>query len=106
IKTALMMQASPDFILRYSRFVNIKQLRRLCYLTIPGPIGRYLFLRGQFIPVEIARYLDTDEKEVWEILAQQPVLQNIDYLSPENQVSWMELNMYMQNQLLRDADVM
>jgi len=33
-------------------------------------------------------------------------LPNINYLSPENQASWMELNLYMQNQLLRDTDVM
>jgi asparagine synthase (glutamine-hydrolysing) len=34
------------------------------------------------------------------------MMQKIDYLSPKNQASWIETNMYLQNQLLRDADVM
>jgi asparagine synthase (glutamine-hydrolysing) len=107
INTALNLQKSlPNGFLKLSKYAGIKQLRRLCYLSIPGAIGRYLFLRGQFVPSEIASYLNLSEKEVWDILAAQPVLPAIDELSASNQVSWMELNMYMQNQLLRDADVM
>jgi asparagine synthase (glutamine-hydrolysing) len=76
------------------------------YLSIDGIIGKYLFLRGQFVPSEIAKYLDADEAQIWKILEEQPITTNIDHLTPGNQASWMECNLYMQNQLLRDADVM
>lgn len=47
-----------------------------------------------------------DEKEVWDILEDQPQLNNINRLHSGNQASWIEMNLYMQNQLLRDSDVM
>ncbi|RYD82617.1 MAG: hypothetical protein EOP53_03250, partial [Sphingobacteriales bacterium] len=50
--------------------------------------------------------LDASEREVWQVLAAQPMLPAVDELAKGNQASWMETNMYMQNQLLRDADVM
>ena len=106
INTALLLSYLPDKILRAGRFTEYKKLRRLCYLSIKGPVGKYLFLRGQFIPSDIAKYLNADEAEIWNILEQQPQLPDISFLSPPNQASWLETNMYMQNQLLRDADTM
>jgi len=106
IKTALLLEKLPNSVLRAGRFSGSKKFRRLAYLSISGPVGRYLFLRGQFIPGDIAKFLNTDEASVWKILEEQPKLPNIDYLSAPNQASWLETNMYMQNQLLRDADVM
>jgi len=85
---------------------NHKVLKRMQYLKMEGIHGIYLFLRGLFNPLDIARYLDMTEKQVWEILNQFPVYPNIRRLDKGNQASWMEFNMYMQNQLLRDADVM
>ncbi len=106
MRAALFLSKLPDSFLKAGRFVNYKQLKRLCYLSIDGPVGKYLFLRGQFIPSDIARYLNADESEIWNILERQPVLNDISFLSPGNQASWLETNMYMQNQLLRDADTM
>ncbi|MFT3679136.1 MAG: asparagine synthase (glutamine-hydrolyzing) [Ferruginibacter sp.] len=106
IRTALLLQKMPGSLLKSLRITNTKKLRRLAYLSLPGAAGRYLFLRGQFVPSQIARHLDASEHEIWQILEHEPVLPYIDYLTPENQVSWMETNMYMQNQLLRDADTM
>jgi len=106
IGKALLLQQLPDKVLKGGRFLNSRLLNRLAYLSIAGPIGRYLFLRGQFIPVEIARQLDMDEAAVWSILESQPIVPNIDYLTPPNQASWLETNLYMQNQLLRDTDIM
>lgn len=106
IKPALLLQHLPDAVLKAGRFSGSKQFRRLAYLSIKGAAGRYLFLRGQFIPGDIARTLNADEREIWKILEESPAFKNIDYLTAQNQVSWMEINMYMQNQLLRDADVM
>ncbi|MEJ7589495.1 MAG: asparagine synthase (glutamine-hydrolyzing) [Ferruginibacter sp.] len=106
IQAALLFGRLPNLMLRVGRFSGIKGFRRVVYLSIDGPVGRYLFLRGHFTPNEIAAHLGADQKEIWDILSEQPRLANIDHMTPENQASWMETNMYMQNQLLRDADVM
>lgn len=107
IQATLLAQQLPNTILKGgSKYGKLKQLRRLCYLSIAGPVGVYLFLRGQFIPQEIATYLDTSEDEIWKILETEPQLPLIENLTAKNQASWIETNMYMQNQLLRDADVM
>ena len=106
IKTALALKHFPSTLLKAGRLSVSKKLRRLSYLHIEGAVGKYLFLRGQFIPADIARFLNAEEAQIWNILSLQPQLPNIDYLSAGNQASWMETNLYMQNQLLRDADVM
>ncbi|HTB53342.1 MAG TPA: asparagine synthase (glutamine-hydrolyzing) [Ferruginibacter sp.] len=106
IQTTLLLQQLPNKVLKVGVHGTSKKLRRMAYLSIDGPIGKYLFLRGQFVPLEIAKYLDANEAEVWRILSEEPQLKNIDHLTPGNQASWLETNLYMQNQLLRDADVM
>ncbi|UEG49478.1 asparagine synthase (glutamine-hydrolyzing) [Ferruginibacter lapsinanis] len=106
ILPTLLLQKLPNEALKAGRYVGLRRFKRLQYLSIEGAVGRYLFLRGQFIPSEIAKHLNANESEIWQILNEQPTLPNIDYLTPKNQASWMEMNMYMQNQLLRDADVM
>jgi glycosyltransferase involved in cell wall biosynthesis len=106
MKKVKFLKNVPNSILRSGKYAGQKALKRLCYLSIDGPVGKYLFLRGQFIPSEIAYQLNMPEQEVWRILSEQPVLENIDELDPFDQASWMELNLFMQNQLLRDVDVM
>ncbi|UAY53472.1 asparagine synthase (glutamine-hydrolyzing) [Ferruginibacter albus] len=107
ISAAISLQRLPNRLLNAFKKSSIKQLRRLTYLSIDGTIGKYLFLRGQFVPVEIAQQLDASESEIFNLLSNLPLENNhIEELSAFNQASWMEFNLYMQNQLLRDADVM
>ena len=106
ISIAGMLQQMPAALLQIARHSNRKKLNRLQYLSLEGVKGLYLFLRGHFIPPQIARQLGATEKEIWRILEEQPPLPGLSTLAPRNKASWMELNMYMQNQLLRDADVM
>lgn len=106
MEAAASLQKMPNAALKAGRYSGLKKLRRLSYLSLPGIKGRYLFLRGQFIPSEIARQLDVEEEQVWKVLGEQPVLSDVHFLTPKNQASWMEMNLYMQNQLLRDSDVM
>lgn len=96
----------PTALLRSKTFSHSKKLRRLSFLSLEGMKGKYLFLRGHFIPSEIARHLDISESQVWEILDAKPVIEKAAVLSVGNQASYMEMNFYMQNQLLRDSDVM
>lgn len=106
MKVVEKLEKLPDIFLKNSYKTSLKKIHRLCYLSLEGAKGKYLFLRGHFIPDEIARHLNMDEKEVWDILKEEPVLDNISNLSLKNQASSMEMNLYMQNQLLRDADIM
>lgn len=96
----------PAGLLKAGRYTRVKKLRRLSYLGLDGAKGIYLFLRGQFVPATIARQLGATEKEIWQVLDEQPQLDDMYSLSEGNQAAWIESNLYMQNQLLRDADVM
>ncbi len=96
----------PSPLLRTGRYAGSKRIKRASYLSLGGAKGVYLFLRGQFTPASIAAQLGGSEKEVWNILEDQPLLDGITSLSAGNRASWIEANLYMQNQLLRDSDVM
>lgn len=106
INTALLLKKLPNRLLRAGSSATLKKVRRLCYLSLGGAVGKYLFLRGQFVPNEIAKHLNADESEIWEVLREEPKVADISHLTAPNQASWLEMNLYMQNQLLRDADVM
>ncbi len=106
INTVNWIEKLPAVLLRSGRYSGSKKMKRMAYLSLGGAKGMYLLLRGQFIPSAIANQLGASEKEVWDILEDQPIMNDIGSLSEGNQASWIEMNMYMQNQLLRDSDVM
>lgn len=106
IYAADVLQHLPDSMVKIGKRSSAKRLNRMSYLSMDGIKGIYLFLRGHFSPFEIARHLGSYEKEVWSVLNEQPVLTDISNTESKNQASWMEFNLYMQNQLLRDSDVM
>ena len=100
-----LLEKTPQRLLQLGKYSGLKSLRRLGYLGLPGAHGKYLFLRGQFIPYEIARQLQMQEADVWQVLSAQAST-DISGLSDYDQAGWMETNLFMQNQLLRDGDVM
>ncbi len=106
IQKTLLMHKVPDNLLGLSRNLNLKKYNRLAYLRIPGIRGVYLFLRGHFTPTQIAAQLGTYEKDVWNMLTTAPASPVLSNIGTKNKASWLEFNIYMQNQLLRDADVM
>jgi len=106
ISKANMLENLPEKLLKSGKYAGLKRMRRLGYLALGGATGKYLFLRGQFMPYEIAEKLNMPEREVWNILKNQPPPEHINHLSGYNQASWIEMNLFMQNQLLRDVDVM
>ncbi len=105
INKALRLQQFPNIGLSLAAKIANKKYERISYLKIAGIRGLYLFLRGHFSPNEIAKQLGGYEKEVWDILNSSPASPEI-ICSKKNTASWMEFNLYMQDQLLRDADVM
>jgi asparagine synthase (glutamine-hydrolysing) len=106
VQKMLFLEKLPAQLLQTGKYTGLRKLRRVGYLSLGGTVGKYLFLRGQFIPSEIAAYLDMEESSVWKLLQETPGYSDPGALSPGNQVSWLETNIYMQNQLLRDADTM
>jgi asparagine synthase (glutamine-hydrolysing) len=106
IGKALLLQKMPKALLQILGMERNKKLSRLTYLNIEGIRGVYLFLRGHFTPTQIAAQLGAYEKDVWETLQSFPSSPVLNNISTKNKASWMEFNMYMQDQLLRDADVM
>ncbi len=102
---AAALQNTPGLLLG-SWWKKSRKYRRITYLRMEGLTGLYLFLRGQHTPEEIARHLDGDEKQVREILQETPVMPAATQLHKGNLASYIETNLYMQNQLLRDADSM
>lgn len=99
------IRRAPKWLLSKAGYFPIKNYKRISYLKHDHPAADYLFLRGLFAPEEIARILDTDEAEISKILFG---TNDFSPLGPYNKMhaAWFETNMYMQNQLLRDTDVM
>jgi asparagine synthase (glutamine-hydrolysing) len=93
-------------LIKAARFLENTKLRRLYYLSFQSPVGEYLCLRGLYTPDIIAKLLDIDIQTVIDCLQQIPLNDSISYLNDEERASWFEINMYMQNQLLKDTDFM
>ncbi len=106
IGRTLAIQNMPNVLLQSVATTNAKKLGRLSYLKMEGMRGVYLFLRGHFTTTEIATLLGSYENEIWNTLASTPNSPTLNIENKKNKASWLEFNYYMQDQLLRDADVM
>jgi asparagine synthase (glutamine-hydrolysing) len=102
IKTAKKYQA---WLFKFANYSALDVYRKIAFLSYRHPIADYLFLRGLYSPADISAILDSDITEVEDVLfgnRKLPYIRNYD----EQDAAWFELNLYMQNQLLRDTDVM
>ncbi|PWK79854.1 asparagine synthase (glutamine-hydrolysing) [Mucilaginibacter oryzae] len=95
----------PGRLLRSLSFLAPGNYKRLSLLGIDHPVAAYLVLRGLFLPEDIAAILDTDTKHIKEVLFSSFGDAVPDTYDNEH-ASWFETELYMQNQLLRDTDVM
>jgi len=95
----------PASLLRGTKYFNADRYRKISFLAHNHPLADYLLLRGLFVPGDIARILDTDEEQVNGILFGENTIGNLDTYDKEH-AAWFETNLYMQNQLLRDTDVL
>ncbi|MES2650170.1 MAG: asparagine synthase (glutamine-hydrolyzing) [Bacteroidota bacterium] len=93
-------------LIKSAKFLESTKLKRLYYLSFQSPVGEYLCLRGLYTPDVIANLLNIDIKTVINCLQNIPLNDSIKYLNDEERASWFEMNMYMQNQLLKDTDFM
>ncbi|WP_372369954.1 asparagine synthase (glutamine-hydrolyzing) [Candidatus Uabimicrobium sp. HlEnr_7] len=97
----LSMPWLPNFL--FSSYLPGK-FKRLSFLKLNNPYRYYLTLRGIFCPDEIAIILGKPQQAIWEHL--QTINLNVPQSSPRDYISFLETNLYMQNQLLKDSDIM
>jgi len=104
IKYLQFLRKLPSGIFGAANYFQTDKYRKVSFLLQDHYLADYLLLRGLFVPIDIARILNMDVKQVCDILFNED---NID-LGPydEEHAAWFETNLYMQNQLLRDTDVM
>ncbi len=79
--------------------------KKIAYLTHTGPLALYLTMRAIFTPAEIAKLLNANERQVTDAIFYAGAMPE-KTLSDKQLASWLESNLYMQNQLLKDTDVM
>ena len=95
----------PESIFKAVNYFIADPYKKIAFLSYHHPIADYLFLRGLYSPIDIATILDTNLTQVEDVLfanRQLPYVRNYD----KQDAAWFESNLYMQNQLLRDTDVM
>ncbi len=100
------LQFLPAFAFKGLSKITKDQYKKFAFLALPDQLGVYLFFRGLFTPDVVAKVLDCTEQEIYCQLEKVFLGNQINTLSLGNQISWQELNLYMQNQLLKDSDVM
>jgi asparagine synthase (glutamine-hydrolysing) len=96
----------PQFILRKSLHLKKVSLKRAYYLSYQNTVGEYLFLRGIFTPDEIAQLLSCSMEHVDRVLQRAAIGLAPPQLKDGERASWIECNLFMQNQLLKDTDTM
>jgi len=98
----------PHFMFELAGVFSDERKKKASYLGLKGGLGAYLFNRALFIPSQVAALLDCSEEEVHHALrkCQVELPAFVEKLVPEEKTSYMEVNLYMQNQLLKDTDYM
>lgn len=81
------------------------ELKRIAWLDLNSTVGDYLFLRGIYSSDTTARIIETSEENIWDIVRKVSTSGAPDVNSP-NYASFLEANVYMENQLLKDSDAM
>jgi asparagine synthase (glutamine-hydrolysing) len=104
IKYLKYLKAVPNPMLHMAAAMSKGRFKRLALLKYKHPLAEYLFLRGLFTPADIAKILNISERRVCDVLFAPKM--DLKHLSDTQKAAWLETNLYMQNQLLRDTDVM
>lgn len=105
IKHLKKLRKFPAVLFKTANYLLSDRYKKISYLNYIHPIADYLLLRGLYAPDDIAKILDISLHQVEDVLfsnKQLPYIRNYN----EEDAAWFETNLYMQNQLLRDTDVM
>lgn len=82
-----------------------EEWKRVAWLDLGNATGDYLFLRGIFSPSRIAALVNKPESVVWEIIRKAKI-EIPSQTGTGDYASFLESNVYMENQLLKDTDAM
>lgn len=96
----------PAWLLGSAAHIPRDKYRKLNFLERMDSVGEYLFYRGYYTPRETGNLLGCSEGHVKEVLSAASIPNSVSELAPGNRVSWLESNLYMQSQLLKDTDCM
>jgi asparagine synthase (glutamine-hydrolysing) len=98
----------PEFMFSAAGVFPDDKRKKLAFLGMKNGLGEYLFNRGFFIPAQVAQLLGCTELEVNNLLQkmQENMPAFVEKLLPQEKISYLESNLYMQNQLLKDTDYM
>jgi asparagine synthase (glutamine-hydrolysing) len=107
IDKAIALRKLPLQVFNIADHLSNDKLKKFLFLKEERTYADYLFLRGFYTPKTISKLLDATEDEI------QSALRKLKYedsprnqVAPKNYVSWLEQNIYMRSQLLRDTDYM
>ncbi|HVV54367.1 MAG TPA: asparagine synthase (glutamine-hydrolyzing) [Mucilaginibacter sp.] len=95
----------PAPVFQGANYFTSDRYKKIAFLKYNHPLADYLLLRGHYAPDDISKILEIDLNQVEDILFNNRPLPNIRNYNEED-AAWFEKNLYMQNQLLRDTDVM
>jgi asparagine synthase (glutamine-hydrolysing) len=105
IKFIEYLRWAPSPVFFAANYFKKDRYRKISFLTHNHYLADYLLLRGLFVPDDIAKILNTDTQEVGRVLFNEKTVTGLGAYDEEH-AAWFETNLYMQNQLLRDTDVM
>jgi asparagine synthase (glutamine-hydrolysing) len=102
---------APDFLKKAAGFAAIfdYKWKKFRYLLNKDDLYFYLAFRGLFIPEDVALILGKSVKEVEDTLTKVMLSiprRQLSRLDPTDWLTFMEINYYLQNQLLKDTDFM
>jgi asparagine synthase (glutamine-hydrolysing) len=95
----------PNFVTKTFGNSSNSRLAKLSFERFHPMLSLYLMNRGLFTVEKASEYTGISVKNITDALQQIAVPSNIDYTSVNSNAA-MELNLYMKNQLLKDADYM
>jgi asparagine synthase (glutamine-hydrolysing) len=103
-KTLKFLTRVPYSLIKIFEFSD--KYKKLELLKAESDLAYYLPKRGVFSPKEVANLLDIDRKSVYQLISKLWITYNSNFIKEiEDKISYLELNMYMKNQLLRDSDL-
>jgi asparagine synthase (glutamine-hydrolyzing) len=86
-------------------YIPMDKLKKLSFLSLPEPLSYYLMFHGLFTPKGVAGILNCSTKDVINALGKLDIKVDLS-LDKINLMTYLETELYMKNQLLKDTDVM
>jgi asparagine synthase (glutamine-hydrolysing) len=100
------IQKFPSALIGLSELSPKEKFKRIAFAKRKDLVGDYLFYRGSYTPGQVSKLLGADTAVIHDILDQVSVGTLPSETDKRDKVSWIETNLYMQNQLLKDSDYM